>query len=111
MTDDFCYLTTTGRRSGRAHRIEIWYVDAGDTWYLLSGGGDSSDWVKNLVVDPSVSVEAGETVRTARARVISDPEEAQRARSLVFAKYQPRSKDDLTTWRERSLPIALDVTG
>ena len=24
--DDYCYLTTTGRRSGRPHRIEIWYA-------------------------------------------------------------------------------------
>jgi len=23
---EYCYLTTTGRRSGRAHRIEIWFV-------------------------------------------------------------------------------------
>ncbi len=24
--EDFCYLTTTGRISGRAHTIEIWFA-------------------------------------------------------------------------------------
>ena len=28
--DDFCYLTTTGRRTGNPHEIEIWFaVDPG----------------------------------------------------------------------------------
>ena len=36
--EDFCYLTTTDRVSGRPHTIEIWYVLNGRTMYLLSGG-------------------------------------------------------------------------
>lgn len=55
--DDYCYLTTTGRRTGRPHRIEIWYAADGDRLYLLSGGGRSSDWVQNLIADPAVLVE------------------------------------------------------
>jgi hypothetical protein len=35
--------------------------------------------------------------------------EEQRARSMVFAKYAPRSSDDLTGWRDRALPVALDL--
>jgi hypothetical protein len=26
MPEAFCYLTTTGRRTGRAHTIEIWFA-------------------------------------------------------------------------------------
>jgi deazaflavin-dependent oxidoreductase (nitroreductase family) len=107
--DDYCYLTTTGRRTGRAHRIEIWYAADGDTLYVLAGGGRSSDWVQNLVVDPSVRVELDGVVRPARARVLDAGPEAERARSLVFAKYAPRSDGDLTDWRERALPVALDL--
>ncbi len=36
--DDFCYLTTRGRVSGRPHEIEIWFALEGRTLYLLSGG-------------------------------------------------------------------------
>ena len=56
MGDDYCYLTTTGRRSGRPHRIEIWYARSGETLYLLAGGGRPSDWVRNRLADPAVSV-------------------------------------------------------
>src|SRR5262249_4866622 len=51
--DDFCYVTTTGRRTGRPHRIEIWYAADGNTLYLLSGGGRGSDWVQNAIADPA----------------------------------------------------------
>lgn len=70
--DDYCYLTTTGRRSGRTHRIEIWYAVEGTTLYLLAGGGRSADWVQNLKVDPAVLVELNGIERPARARVIAD---------------------------------------
>ena len=107
--DDYCYLTTTGRRTGRPHRIEIWYVAEGDTLYLLSGGGQASDWVQNFCADPLVKVELDGAVRPARARVVEVGDEAERARSLVFAKYAPRYDGDLTRWRDRALPIAVEL--
>jgi deazaflavin-dependent oxidoreductase (nitroreductase family) len=107
--DEYCYLTTTGRRSGRRHRIEIWYAAHGDTLYLLSGGGRSADWVQNLCADPVVAVELGADVRPGRARVVEGGEEAERARSLVFGKYAPREDGDLTGWRDRALPVAIDL--
>ena len=57
---DYCYLTTTGRRSGEPHRIEIWFALADGTVYLLSGGGERSDWVKNLMASPEVVLEIGD---------------------------------------------------
>ena len=108
--DDYCYLTTTGRRSGRAHRIEIWYAAEGGSLYLLAGGGRSSDWVRNILADSSVTVELDGAERMARARLLDDGgEEEKRARSLVYAKYAPRSDSDLTGWRERALPVVLDL--
>ncbi len=109
--DDYCYLTTTGRRSSRPHRIEIWYAAHGDTLYLLSGGGRSSDWVQNLYADPNVLVEVDGDVRRARARILEGGDEAERARSLVFDKYARRYGGDLTGWRERALPVAIDLAG
>ncbi len=107
--DDYCYLTTTGRRSGRPHRIEIWYAADGDTLYLLAGGGRSSDWVRNLDADPAVSVELDGALRSGRAQVVDAGDRADRARTLVFAKYQPRYGGDLARWRETALPVAIDL--
>ena len=105
---DYCYLTTTGRRTGRPHRIEIWFALHGDVAYLLSGGGDRSDWVRNLTATPTVELEIGGERRTTTARLVTDPQEDALARRLLVEKYTPRDDDDLTGWGRRSLPIAID---
>jgi len=107
--DDFCYLTTTGRRSGRPHTIEIWYAIAGHSLYLLSGGRDQSDWVKNLQRQPAVQVKIRERVFAGQARLVTGPEEDALARKIVYDKYTPRDSDDLTDWARTSLPVAIDL--
>ena len=112
MTDadlDFAYLTTTGRISGRPHRIEIWFALHGTTVYLLAGGGERSDWVRNLTVSPIVTLTIGEDRRVTRARVVeSGTPEDRLARQLVVAKYAERDRSDLSGWGRSSLPIAVD---
>jgi deazaflavin-dependent oxidoreductase (nitroreductase family) len=107
--DDFCYLTTRGRRTGRPHEIEIWFALDEGMLYLLSGGGDRSDWVRNLRADPAVTVRLRDTTYEATARVVDDTAESQRGRDLVFEKYQPRYRGSLESWRRESLLIAIDV--
>lgn len=114
VDDDYCYLITTGRRSGRPHEIEIWYVRDGDTLYFLAGAGHRSDWVRNLAADPLCRVRIGSDAPPlpARGRLLESPddlEEERHARDLVFGKYQPRNDGDLTGWREAALPVALDL--
>jgi deazaflavin-dependent oxidoreductase (nitroreductase family) len=107
--DDFCYLTTRGRVSSRPHEIEIWFALDGRTLYLLSGGGDSSDWVRNLLADPSVTVRLRDTTYDATARFVERDNESDRGRRLVFDKYQPRYTGSLDRWRRESLLVAIDV--
>lgn len=105
---DYAYLTTTGRHSGRPHRIEIWFALVDGVVYLLSGGGDRSDWVRNLTISPEVVVEIGDERRTRRARIVTDPEEDQVARGAVVGKYTPRYHGDLEDWGRTSLVVAID---
>ena len=108
--DDFCYLTTRGRVSGVPHEIEIWFALDGDTMFMLAGAGERSDWVRNLQVDPVVTVRVRDVTYDATARVIvAGTDEDARARTLVFAKYQPGNEGSLVSWRESALPVALDV--
>jgi deazaflavin-dependent oxidoreductase (nitroreductase family) len=110
--EQYCYLTTRGRLTGRPHRIEIWFAIDGDTLYVLSGGGERSDWVKNLRRTPAVSIEVGSGRFEGRARIATDPAEDERARTLVHDKYAPGYRGgDLTEWRRTSLPVAVDLHG
>ena len=82
-----CYLTTTGRRSGRAHEIEIWFGVIESTLYLISGNGPTADWYQNLLADPSVIVRIGHDTRPGRARAVTDPGERNRVGDVMGAKY------------------------
>jgi deazaflavin-dependent oxidoreductase (nitroreductase family) len=106
-----CHLTTTGRVTGRRHTIEIWFAHHQGAVYLLSGGGRRSDWVRNIVRSPQVTVGAGGRSWLGRARIIDDPAEAGFARNLVHDRYRPRYAGDLTGWRDGALPIAIDLEG
>jgi len=105
----FCYVTTVGRVTGRSHEIEIWYALRESTVYLLSGGGRRSDWVRNLLRRPDVTIRIGDRTFDGRGRVVTGTEEDQLARTLVFDKYSPGYAGDLEGWRESSLPIAIDL--
>ena len=112
--EPFCYLTTTGRVSGRPHTIEIWFALRDHTLYVLSGGGDGSDWVRNLLRRPVVTVRLGRRDAAAlagRARVVEPgSDEDELARRLVVAKYQPTYGGDLSGWRRSALPLAVDLS-
>jgi deazaflavin-dependent oxidoreductase (nitroreductase family) len=108
---DYCYVTTTGRTSGRPHTIEIWFGLDGQTVYVLSGGGDASDWVKNILANPTVGLRLGDRDMICRARVVTDPDEDARARGLLLEKYRARSTDDLESWGATALPVAIELPG
>ena len=105
---DYCYLTTVGRVSGDAHEIEIWFALHDGTLYLLSGGRDGSDWVKNLRANEDVTVRLGPETRTARARMVTRSDEDELARRLLVEKYRPRYSGELEEWGRTSLPIAVE---
>jgi deazaflavin-dependent oxidoreductase (nitroreductase family) len=97
---EFCYLTTRGRRTGRPHRIEIWFVAHDDGVYLLSDSG-RSDWCRNLLADPHVVIEVGDERRETLARPVDgdDPVNAV-VRPAMVAKYQHGYGEDLRGWSE-----------
>jgi deazaflavin-dependent oxidoreductase (nitroreductase family) len=105
--EDYCYLTTTGRVSGEPREIEIWFALHDDTVYMLSGGRDRSDWVKNLTAQPQVHVRIAAERHPGHARVVTDPDEDALARRLLFEKYSSRYGGDLDGWRQTALPIAV----
>jgi deazaflavin-dependent oxidoreductase (nitroreductase family) len=106
---DYAYLTTKGRRTGTPHRIEIWFAIAGDTVYLLSGGRDRSDWVRNIMASPEVTVEIGASTRSTSARILEEgTEQDALARRLLVGKYTSRDPDDLGEWGRESLAVAIE---
>jgi deazaflavin-dependent oxidoreductase (nitroreductase family) len=109
--ESFAYLTTTGRVSGKPHTIEIWFAIDGTTMYMLSGGGDRADWVKNLRKTSAVRVRIGTQSTTAKARIVrAGTKEDELARQLLDGKYQGwREGKRLSSWARGSLPVAFEL--
>ena len=73
-------ITTTGRRSGRPHRIEVWFFRAGDQIYLSSSPG-RKDWYANLLANPTFTFHLKNDVQAdlaARGTPITDEQERRR---------------------------------
>jgi deazaflavin-dependent oxidoreductase (nitroreductase family) len=105
----YCYLTTTGRRTGKPHTIEIWFALHQGQLYMLSGGRDRSDWVRNLIANPLVGVRIGESTFAGRARAITpDTDEDSLARRLLLEKYQPGYSGSLSDWGRTALAVAVE---
>jgi deazaflavin-dependent oxidoreductase (nitroreductase family) len=86
------WLTTRGRASGRNREVELWWSTDGTTVYLISGGGDRSDWVRNLLAEPRATLRFAEGSVDVTATVLAE-------------KY----RRDAAAWEQRAYLIALDV--
>ncbi|HTH70220.1 MAG TPA: nitroreductase family deazaflavin-dependent oxidoreductase [Candidatus Saccharimonadales bacterium] len=109
--EDMCYLTTTGRKSGKPHEIEIWFGIREGRLYLLSGGGDQADWVKNLKRSPRVKVRINTRTAAGTARLVRpNTREDTAARELLDGKYMGwREGKRLSSWARGALPVAIEI--
>jgi deazaflavin-dependent oxidoreductase (nitroreductase family) len=103
VSDDCCFLTTTGRVSGEPREVELWFAREEDTVFMLSGDGVRAHWVRNILALPDVSVRIGSESYDGRAQVVEDEEEIARVRELVALKYDRLESD----WRREGCPVAV----
>lgn len=110
--EDFAYLTTTGRRSRKQHTVEIWFALHDGHIYILSGGGDRADWVKNVRKTSAVRLRIGTQSTSAKARIVrAGTKEDELARQLLDGKYQGWSEGKrLSSWARGSLPVAIELS-
>ena len=94
-------LTTVGRRSGEKHTSPMMYVPDQDRLLIIaSNNGATSDpfWYRNLVADPSVTVEVpGKSYRAVASPLTGDDYDRQwaeiQAKYPFFTEHQERAGD------------------
>ena len=108
--EDFAYLTTTGRATGRKRTIEIWFAVMDGRIYPLSGEPASANWVKNIRKDPRVRIRIGSRSVAARGRIVrAGTREDRAARELLDGKYMGwREGRKLSSWATGALPVAIE---
>jgi len=80
-------ITTAGRTSGQARTATIWFVREGDHIYVQSGKDGQTDWYRNALKTPAVTLRIGSVALRGRARPIDDAAEAARVHELFDHKY------------------------
>jgi deazaflavin-dependent oxidoreductase (nitroreductase family) len=78
-------LTTWGRKSQSPRHTMLSFVVAGERIYVCSGWGAKSDWYKNILANPEVTLQVGRRVYSARARRVREIDEFQQIAQEMFA--------------------------
>ena len=89
-TQQFIYITTTGRVSGLPREIEIWFVEHEGRFYIFAEHFYKTNWVRNIQQNPLVSVRLGKHQFNAIARILDDKldmELWQKTQELARKKY------------------------
>ena len=108
--EEYCYLTTKGRVTGKPHEIEIWFGLNDHTLYLLSEGRERSDWVKNLLKDPAVKVRIARKKFKGLARLVTDEQEELMARKMLATKYEQwRVGRSFSHWARTALVVGIEL--
>ncbi|MEK6192117.1 MAG: nitroreductase/quinone reductase family protein [Chloroflexota bacterium] len=95
-------ITTTGRRSGLARRIELVFHVI-DEMIIISGMPGRRDWYANLVADPHLTFHLTGPVQAdlpAVARPITEPTERRRVMEAVTSNW--RAEDRFEVFLRRS---------
>ena len=103
----FLMLTHIGRKSGLPHETVIEVVqhdNQTDTYYVVSGWGEKSDWYQNLQKNPSVTIHVSTRKFHSQAEFIASPQAVEILEAYV--RDHPVAFKELSSLflGERSLP-------
>ncbi|WP_082942888.1 nitroreductase/quinone reductase family protein [Mycobacterium sp. 852002-40037_SCH5390672] len=105
----FALLETTGRRSGQRRLTPVGNGLDDDVFWLVSEHGRACDYVKNLVVDPSVRVKVGRRWYSGSATVLDDDDAHARRRRLDEANGFSGRADGFIFRVSASVPVTVRI--
>ena len=97
LGDRFLMLTHIGRKSGQPHQTVIEVVQhkkETDTYYVVSGWGEKSDWYQNIRKSPQVSIQVGSRKFQTKAEFI--PLEKATGIMQIYAHEHPVAFSELS---------------
>src|SRR6267378_5058218 len=80
-------ITVTGRKSGRAISIPVWFVLEGDKLYLLPAQGSDTQWYKNVLNNPMIRIDARGAEAEVKVVPVTDPTQVSSVVEKFRAKY------------------------
>ncbi|MDQ1279547.1 MAG: hypothetical protein QG670_809 [Thermoproteota archaeon] len=110
-TEKYVYLTTSGRKTGKRHTVELWFAVAAGKVYL-SHEGDFTDWMKNILKDDNVNFKIHDVSFKGKARIVKKGEIFEIGKHALYRKYYGEaSKGVIDDWFSESNVIAISLSG
>ena len=94
-------ITTTGRKSGEARRIEIRLHVLDGRFYLSGRPGNPRSWLANMAANPEMTLHLKQAIVRdvpSTAAVISDADERKRVFALMLEREERMSHVDVDVW-------------
>lgn len=82
-------ITVTGRRTGRAITIPVWFVYYGNALWLLPVYGSKTQWYRNLKKNRAIGVQVGTERREFSARLMKNSKTVKTVIQRFGEKYTP----------------------
>lgn len=98
-------LSVKGRRSGKHISRPVWFVMKGDRVLLLPVEGSATNWYKNILKGPAVTISLADHSLSAKAKPITDQ---KRVREVVKLFEQKYGRDEIRKWYSK-LDVAAEV--
>jgi deazaflavin-dependent oxidoreductase (nitroreductase family) len=80
-------ITVTGRKSGRAISIPVWFALEDDKLYLVPVQGSDTQWYKNVLKNPRIRIDARGAEAEFQAIPITDAKQVSSVVEKFRAKY------------------------
>jgi deazaflavin-dependent oxidoreductase (nitroreductase family) len=80
-------ITVTGRKSGRAISIPVWFALEDDKLYLLPVQGSDTQWYKNVLKNPRIRIDARGAEAEFQAIPVTDAKQVSSVVEKFRAKY------------------------
>ena len=79
-------ITVTGRKSGRKISNPVWFVFEDDKLYLVPVQGSDTQWYKNVLKNPTISIDARGTESEFKAVSVTDKKQV----SSIVEKFREK---------------------
>ncbi len=80
-------ITVTGRKSGKNISLPVWFVRQQERLYLLPVQGSDTQWYRNVLETPVMTIAVKGTTAGVKAKAITDPKRVSDIRDRFRKKY------------------------
>src|SRR5881409_1631214 len=83
-------ISVTGRSSGRTITLPVWFVHEDDALWLLPVHGSKTQWYRNLLKNPAITMKVGNEKRMLEAKALRGATDIRKVIQWFGNKYTPQ---------------------